>query len=71
MSAALQSVEAHFGGDPNNAELDAQVPFYDKQRLLDQLGELSPAEYGQRREQIAADLGTPIDLPRCRIEGTP
>ena len=60
MSAALQSVEAHFGGDPNNAELDAQVPCYDKQRLFDQLGELSPAEYGQRREQIAADLGTAV-----------
>jgi putative DNA primase/helicase len=60
MSAALQSVETHVGGEPSDAELDAQVPYYDTRRLLDQLGELSPAEYGQRREQIAAELGTAI-----------
>jgi Protein of unknown function (DUF3631) len=60
MSAALQRVEAHVNGESNTAELDAQVPFYDTQRLLDQLGELSPVEYGQRREQYAAELDTPV-----------
>lgn len=48
------------GAEPSNAELDAQVPLFDAQQLLDRLGELSPAEYGQRREQIAACLATPI-----------
>jgi putative DNA primase/helicase len=48
------------GGEPSNAELDAEVPLYDKQRLMDQLGELSPAEYGQRREQFATGLGIPV-----------
>jgi hypothetical protein len=44
----------------NTSELDAQVLTYDAQRVLDQLEELSPAEYGRRRERIAADLGFPI-----------
>ena len=60
MSATLQSNGAYFVGESNNAELDGQVPFYDTQRLLDQLGDLSPAEYGQRREQYAADFGIPV-----------
>jgi putative DNA primase/helicase len=59
MSAAPQSVEA-YGCESNTAELDARVPFYDTKRLMDQLGGLSPVEYGQRREQYAADLGIPV-----------
>lgn len=38
---------------------DGGPPSLDAERKLDELGEMSPAEYGRRRETLADELGTP------------
>jgi len=44
--------------EPTEAELDEVTHDHDHGRILGMLGELSPAEYGRRRDVLAADLDT-------------
>jgi hypothetical protein len=44
--------------EPTEADLDALTEAHDQERILATLGEMSPAEYGRRRDVIAADLDT-------------
>lgn len=45
--------------EPSEAELDAMTVSLDQSHILAGLGDMSPAEYGRRRDVLAADLDTP------------